>query len=542
MSAPAPFIRFSIAKPKILTGESISGYVARLSPFTSHNGVEMTLRYQGKSKHRLAWMFPSGLEQLFQLYDPAVPSIEGLLVDHTLFPLFRPFLPPHVVLALRTHFITKSAVGIAPACGLSGGLTSRWALAVCKDCISEDTMQGFAYWRTAHFVPGLALCPFHVEPLYRHCETCTEGFRHSKRFWLPSMDCTCGRDLAPVRALGTDAERDVEAAISIMVRQILIGEALTSARGDTILAAISRRAKELGHGGPGGVLRIQTLLAQRVGTRTLATHRFAAGPNTVFRDSLSGIRLPRNPVHNLILIYALFGTLGALERFISGEEVPMSFHAGHNTEGNSVIRRRVRGGHHRPSNAKPVEEIHILKAAFRDELLQLKKDLPNLKRSELYRVGAHKVYRFLLRFDKEWFDQTLPIRPFVPTSLDRYRTARAELDHSIAAHIRARQESLMNAHVPVRITHRRLLQGHSMESKSKKYFDDFLMSKLALETYTEAVETWRIRQTKFLINQAHEVSHEAPFDRSLVHSHLPPREFAYINRRVRKWIKAKTST
>lgn len=537
MSSDSSLAQYFIAKPKILTGELISGYIARISPFAAQGGINMTLRYQKKLRHRLSWLFPSGLQHLAQLYSSSVPSAEALLEGHTVFPLLRPFLPEDVVASLRGHFLANPVPGIAAACGFSSmGLSGRWALAICAQCVADDSKQGLGRWRTAHFVPGIALCPFHLEPLLTYCNKCKSGFRHSREAWLPSLKCLCGQDLQQVRPLATEMERRVEAAIAKTVRQILTGEVLSTVRNAELLLAISRRAKLLGHGGPKGVIRIINLIEQKVGRGTLHAYQLSTRAKTVFRQSLAGICLPRNPIQNLLLIFALFDGMEDLADSLSSNTATLpDLHFHKNAF--QVTRRLQRPDRYRHWHLKTEEELRELRCEFRSLLLSMKIKMPNLKRYQLRSLGAREAYAFFCRFDKEWLDETLPCSPSFLTSSASRESLQTRRDHLLATHIRIRHELLMRSSSPFRVTHRRLLEGHSLQSVAKKYFEQLPSTKLALAECTEPLEEWRLRQVRALLKQAFDTSSNAPFQRNLDLSHLSFNQIKKLKEKIQKWLK-----
>lgn len=525
-----------LAKPSILTGESISGYVARAAAFASEGGIDMTMRYQEKPGHRLAWLLPSGLQQLSELYGPSVPSAEELLARHTVFPVLRPFLPEEVVASLRDHFLNQGVPGIALACGLSPrGLEGRWALAVCKKCVADDSRNGVPFWRTAHFIPGLTLCPFHLEPLYTYCGKCMSGFRCSRQVWLPGQECLCGAELHKVRVLSTEKEYRVEAAVATMARQILGEQALDMFGQTDVLRAISRRASELGYGGNGGAAGIQALLEKRVGATSLEAHGFAGGCHTNFRCTLSGTRLPRHPIPNLLLIHALFGGLDDfLSALSTNGQAPAS--ACFYRDGR-IIKRRPSRPRYRYWYEKSDEELHELRLGFRSWLQELKSVNPNLTRRQLNLARPHKAYLFLRRFDREWLDIALPCSTASGPSEATRASRHARQDHLLATHICVRYQLLMRSPVPIQVTHRRLLEGHPLQSVPKHYFERFPNTKSALATYTESAEAWRQRQLRALLAQASNLSSNAPFQSDLDLTQLSCQQIKVLKAKIRKWLK-----
>lgn len=500
----------------------------------------MTLRLQNKSAHKLAWLFPSGLERLSEAYGATMPSAELLLQNNTLFPLIRPFLPDDSIAQVRSHYLAGPTLGIAAICGFNScGLSS--SLPVCRVCIDEDRKKGLPYWRTSHFAPGLALCPVHLETLYNYCGECVTGFRQSMAVWIPKTLCACGAELTPRRVLRSEKGRETEVAISTAVRQILIDGELAAVGNQDILSAITRRAKQLGFGRPGGLAKIRSLLEYRIGTEAIDAYKFVANTRSVFHFSLQGKLLSRNPVHNIILILTLFDGLDELLIAIKGiDGEPNTSH--YLEDGLKVKRRDGRPNRFRYLHLKNKQEILELRSSFRTRLLSLKDGSPNLKRMNLRAAGERELSYFLLEFDREWFDAVLPRRPFTSERILANEKKRALTGRSIAEHVHARSKQLRAARLPARITHRRLMQGWPLAGKSKADLHQYPEARHALEFCVESIEAWRIREVEMLLEYAFLLSEEAPFHRDLdayTRSHQSCKRF---KERIRKWLRANAST
>jgi hypothetical protein len=537
MNNVLPTDNFFLTKPRILTGESISGYIARVSAFASQGGIGMTLRYQNKPEQRLPWLLPSRLQQLSQLYGLSVPSAEELMMNHTIFPLLRPFLPEKAVQSLKNHFLEEFVPGIALICGFGPqGLAARWTTAVCRECLAEDSNEGMTFWRTAHLVPGLALCPFHLVPLYTYCDTCTSGFRSSRKIWLPRLNCFCGKELRQIRILSTEAERRAEASLSAMVKQILTAKILSTVEHSGVLSATSRRAREFGYGGPGGLANILERVDKRIAAATLNAYRLGTSRRSQFHSSLSGASLPRHPMHNLLLIYALFdGMEDFVETLRCNDENSKNKYF---YRGDRKIRRRIGRPQCDHLYKRSEEELQTLRLKYRNWLLKLKSENANVKRGDLRSINPREAYVFLLRFDKQWLDMTLPCLPsFGPTSLATRRSRQARRDHVLATHVFIRYQMLIKSSVPIQITHRRLLEGQPLQAMPKSYFERFPETKLALKNYTELSEAWRRRQTQYLIDQAFKVSSDAPFEKNLELSKLSFGKIKRLKEKIRKWLR-----
>lgn len=500
----------------------------------------MTLRLQNKSAHKLAWLFPSGLERLSEGYGATMPSAELLLQNNTLFPLIRPFLPDDSVAQVRAHYLAGYTPGIAGICGFNSYSLSS-SLPVCRACIAEDKKKGMPYWRTSHFVPGLALCPVHLETLYHYCGECVKGFRQSMAVWIPKTFCACGGELAPRRVLRSGKGRETEVAISTMVGKILIDGELAAVGSQDLLSAISRRARELGFGRPGGLAKIRSLLEHRIGTEAITAYRFVANTRSAFHFSLQGKLLSRNPVHNVILILTLFDGLDELLVAIKGIDVEPSI-SHYFRDGLKVKRRLGRPNRFHYFHSKNKQEVSELRGSFRARLLSLKEGSPDLKRMNLREAGERELSYFLQEFDKEWFDAVLPRRPFTSERIQANEKKRALTGRSIAEHVHARSTQLRAARLPARITHRRLMQGWPLAGKSKADLHEYPEARQALELCVESIDAWRIREVELLLEHAFSLSDGAPFHRDLGAYALSHQSCKRFKEGIRKWLRANAST
>lgn len=455
------------------------------------------------------------------------------------FRLSAPFLADDSVAQVRAHYLAGPTLGIAGMCGFNScGLSS--SLPVCRVCIDEDKKKGMPYWRTSHFVPGLALCPIHLETLYSYCGKCVTGFRQSRAVWIPKTLCACGGELAPRRVLRSEKGRETEVAISTTVKQILIDGELAAVGNQDILSAISRRAKQLGFGRPGGLAKIRSLLEYRIGTEVIDSYKFIANTRSVFHLSLLGKLLSRNPVHNIILILTLFDGLDELLMTIKEVEVePGTSH--YFRDGLKVKRRVGRPNRFSYLHLKKKQEILELRSSFRARLLSLKNCSSELKRMHLRAVGGEELYYFLRKFDKEWFDTVLPRRLFKLDRIQVNEKKRALTGRSIAKHVHARSTQLRSARLPARITLRRLMQGHSLASLSKADLHEYPEARQALEICVERIETWQIREVEMLLDDAFLLSQDAPFHRDPGTYTRSYQSFRNFKERIRKWIGANAS-
>jgi hypothetical protein len=98
----------------------------------------------------------------------ALPPGHGLTVDrivekYTLFPVYRPFLPPQRAQRVRDLMERAAVPQLKMAAGSSGTRVRRPAcLRFCAACVEEDVSDFRGpYWHRVHQLPGVVVCPTH---------------------------------------------------------------------------------------------------------------------------------------------------------------------------------------------------------------------------------------------------------------------------------------------------------------------------------------------------------------------------------------------
>lgn len=488
--------------------------------------------------HRLSWAFPSNLGRIADLFHPAVPSIEEIINNHTLFPLLRPFIPEEAVTRLLNHYHGKGVQGIASSVGFAHfGKPGRWNLSICLRCVADDTScYEFSYWRVGHLVPGLALCPYHLEPLYKYCGSCQSGFRHSKSVWLPSSLCLCGGELQRVRKFEGKTEQAAEEFISQTAHQILAGAIPSELNHARILKTISAQAQYAGFSGRGALAKMRDILINKTSTETVVAYNVSTASNTAFDKTLSGRALIRNPIQNVILIRALFGSLADFINAAEGRYSSVDIPIGPTNDKQSQENKRRRAPRYSYWEKLSEQELFELRQVYRAVVANLKKNIPTLQRNGLRALGAWKAYAFLLRFDTAWFDEILPRKPFPLNPRERWEKAKKSIDISLRKHIYRRRKELLDSVFEGRITHSRLLYGHSMVSRSKKAFDTYPLAKNALKQCIESSEQWLVRQIRMLAAVSRDVSSTSPYSPKMHLTKFTLKELKLLKRRIRKWL------
>lgn len=107
---------------------------------------------------------PSHLESLVSnLPLLSAHTVESFIEQHTLYPLYAPFLPPEramlVSSSMRSHFKgdIHTRIGI-----IAGVMPVHEYFRFCPVCLQEEIKKyGEPYWHRLHQVPGIYICPTH---------------------------------------------------------------------------------------------------------------------------------------------------------------------------------------------------------------------------------------------------------------------------------------------------------------------------------------------------------------------------------------------
>lgn len=133
------------------------------------NGLDRTtcLQLFGHARIGSAHDFPGRIDELVARSKGSLGSAEQVIRDRTLLPFYWPFkssdLARQSEAAMRGNGIAhlKYRLGL-----LTSGLGAAHPLKSCPECMQADLEgHGWAYWRRAHQLPGVWVCPSHGIPL-----------------------------------------------------------------------------------------------------------------------------------------------------------------------------------------------------------------------------------------------------------------------------------------------------------------------------------------------------------------------------------------
>lgn len=114
--------------------------------------------------------------------------LKQLVLEHTLLPLFLPYLAPQRPTHIKGD--PSEVVSHIPrrVVGMHGDAQ------LCLHCVSDDKQAfGMPYWHRAHQIPGVTVCWRHNTRLINSCPNCQRPFLfNSTLFTLPWKPCRCG--------------------------------------------------------------------------------------------------------------------------------------------------------------------------------------------------------------------------------------------------------------------------------------------------------------------------------------------------------------
>lgn len=123
----------------------------------------------GDERTKMVVDFPTRLGHLAAQLPPNTYSVDILIDDHTLLPVFLPFTGIEQVEKLRSFMEGQGGLGIHGKIGLLTSGIRLKHLRFCVGCAAEDQIScRQPYWRRLHQVPGVEVCPTHLLSL---CES-----------------------------------------------------------------------------------------------------------------------------------------------------------------------------------------------------------------------------------------------------------------------------------------------------------------------------------------------------------------------------------
>jgi TniQ len=438
---PASMIITSIAD-----GEHFPLYPARLRTFAC---VDLTPD---------GLIFPSGMRKLIEQFGDLVGPVDTVLARNTLLPLFHRVLDPENQATLVSHFLDEPRYGLPGIVGLNGP-RSGWARvkpARCPACIQEDVAPcSNPFWRRDHLIPGLLFCSRHQLPLHIPCDTCADFKAYQNLTTHPGMHCGCGLRPLPQTAKLSNADIASEIEMATAASKLLQPDYLPQLNHIGIAALVEKSTRTLG-----------LVEDSRVNwQRTEAYFKEAPHQQLISRTSLlrgryqvstvlCGGGVFRNPVENLALLIALYGTWDAVEAEC------LSVAAAERAKAAREQSKASRKPRDTTARARWVAKHHDRWFAHYVELYRaMRREHPLDNHSKLLGRLPANAGRFLTRAKLVAAGEDVPSTRFADRS--PYDEA---LDISFTRHIRATAGKLVTEGYRRQITERVLLRGHRMDA------------------------------------------------------------------------------
>lgn len=107
--------------------------------------------------------FPRNLNSLNKNAIAAWGSVDEIIDEHTIAPIFFPFQSTEHISAHIEAMKSESLGSIKYKLGLiTGRFGAEHPLKACSECIiSDKCMHGITYWHLSHQLPGVTICPIH---------------------------------------------------------------------------------------------------------------------------------------------------------------------------------------------------------------------------------------------------------------------------------------------------------------------------------------------------------------------------------------------
>ncbi len=148
------------------TLHSLLSRYCRLTGFASvrqaFNNVEHSYAFTRNTS------LPCHLKESERLLNPVTGlDANALISRHTLLPYFQPFMSSEQLAMTRRQMESRNGQGLKMRLGLIASSLERYVrVRFCTACLEEDDQRhGQSYWHRVHQLPGVWICPHHVQRL-----------------------------------------------------------------------------------------------------------------------------------------------------------------------------------------------------------------------------------------------------------------------------------------------------------------------------------------------------------------------------------------
>lgn len=151
--------------PAPLPDEILPGVFSRLADIVQYpRRSDFSIEIYGRDRHSVSTLLTGYLDDIVAALPMGHPfTVDRLIREHTLFPLYEPFLPAQRSQRVRKGMQERDEGKTYQSLGISGRTVPapRW-LRFCYECVTQDKEEhGVCYWHRVHQVPGVKVCPKH---------------------------------------------------------------------------------------------------------------------------------------------------------------------------------------------------------------------------------------------------------------------------------------------------------------------------------------------------------------------------------------------
>lgn len=156
--------------PEMFPDELLLSVCSRYAERSDYHSTSITRDDLFKSRRFVPSAdFPSRLGILISVLPPGHGlTIDRLINDHTLLPLFTPYLPVRRVSIIRDRMMRPHGGHLHGSLGVNTFPAKLKTFRYCPACVAEDrATYGETYWHRSHHIPAVNLCATHK--IYLRC-------------------------------------------------------------------------------------------------------------------------------------------------------------------------------------------------------------------------------------------------------------------------------------------------------------------------------------------------------------------------------------
>ncbi|MEH7125591.1 TnsD family transposase [Bacillus sp. JJ1773] len=151
--------------PFLYDDELLYSIIARYHDISGNENPKITMEELFDSSHVCAsTILPAHLNALSQkLAVLKTFTPDYFIANHTLLPLYAPFIPAYRFQQLRTMMFHSNGMSIYMKLGKpSSTIKNPTTLRFCRECVTEEQVRnGEAFWHRSHQIEEVMLCPIH---------------------------------------------------------------------------------------------------------------------------------------------------------------------------------------------------------------------------------------------------------------------------------------------------------------------------------------------------------------------------------------------